>query len=145
MIRFPLEKLSICGTPFALFMSGRLKEKATVVHLSLPASPAGEMPEATDSHSLKSESFAVGMNDRWLVAGVCIFLAAITFAVFGQTLGHGFVNYDDDQYVYDNPQVVQGLTLRGIAWAFATSYSAYWHPLTWLSHMLDCQLWGLNA
>ncbi|MGA2243247.1 MAG: tetratricopeptide repeat protein [Verrucomicrobiota bacterium] len=126
-------------------MSGSSKKKTVAVHSSLPTSPAGEMPEVADSSPLKSESPAVGMNDRWLVTGVCIFLAAITFAVFGQTLGHGFVNYDDDQYVYDNPQVVQGLTLRGITWAFATSYSAYWHPLTWFSHMLDCQLWGLNA
>ena len=75
----------------------------------------------------------------------CLFLVVAVSLVFGQTLRHGFVNYDDDQYVYDNPQVIQGLTLHGIAWAFTTSHSAYWHPLTWLSHMLDCQLWGLNA
>jgi tetratricopeptide (TPR) repeat protein len=126
-------------------MSGSSKKKTIAVPSSLPASPAGKMPEVADSRPLKSEGPAARWHDRWLVPGVCIFLAAITFAVFGQTLRHQFVNFDDDQYVYDNPQVAQGLTLPGIAWAFTTSYSAYWHPLTWLSHMLDCQLWGLNA
>jgi tetratricopeptide (TPR) repeat protein len=76
---------------------------------------------------------------------VCALLVIITFAVFGKTLGHGFVYYDDDKYVCDNVHVNQGFTPHGIAWAFTTSYQAYWHPLTWFSHMLDCQLWGLRA
>jgi Tfp pilus assembly protein PilF len=78
------------------------------------------------------------------VAAVCLVLAAITFAVFGQALTHEFINYDDDTYVYDNPIVVQGLTLKGIVWAFSGSHASNWHPLTWLSHMVDCQLYGLN-
>ena len=61
------------------------------------------MPEVEDSRPLKSESPAAGLNDRWLVPGVCIFLAAIIWVVFGQTLGHEFVNFDDDVYVYENP------------------------------------------
>ena len=65
--------------------------------------------------------------------------------VFGQTLGHGFVNYDDDQYVYENPQVIHGLNLKGIEWAFTHSVMANWHPLTVMSHMLDCQFYGLHA
>jgi len=81
---------------------------------------------------------------RWRVAAVCLVLAAITFAVFGQTLHHEFVNYDDDEYVYKNPVVAQGLTLKGIVWAFTGVHAFNWHPLTWLSHMLDCQLYGLN-
>jgi len=97
------------------------------------------------SLNISPEAHARSPDGKWTVPGVCVLLTVAVFLVFGQTFRHGFVNYDDDQYVYDNPQVAQGLTLRGIAWAFATSYSAYWHPLTWLSHMLDCQLWGLNA
>src|ERR1035441_9504649 len=80
---------------------------------------------------------------RWRVAGLCLVLAAITFAVFGQTLHHEFVGFDDNEYVYDNPVVARGLTLKGIVWAFTHVHSANWHPLTWLSHMLDCQLYGL--
>ena len=71
-------------------------------------------------------------------------LAAITFAVFGQTLRHEFVDFDDNDYVYENPVVARGLTLKGIVWAFTRVHSANWHPLTWLSHMLDCQLYGLH-
>ena len=84
------------------------------------------------------------LNDRWIVLGVCIFLAAITWLVFGQTLRHQFVNYDDDDYVVKNAQVARGLTLEGIVWAFTHVHAANWHPLTWISHMLDCQLYGLN-
>ena len=64
--------------------------------------------------------------------------------VFGQTLHHEFVNYDDDRYVYENSTVTQGLSRSGIAWAFTHSHGDNWHPLTSLSHMLDCQIYGLN-
>lgn len=77
--------------------------------------------------------------------GVCIFLVTITWLVFGQTLGHGFINYDDPSYVYENPVVKSGLTLPGIGWAFTHSHGANWHPLTSISHMLDCQFYGLKA
>jgi Flp pilus assembly protein TadD len=92
---------------------------------------------------LKDPVGAGRWNPRWRVAAVCLVLAAITFAVFGQTLHHEFVNYDDDEYVYKNPVVAQGLTLKGIVWAFSF-HAANWHPLTWLSHMLDCQLYELH-
>ncbi len=119
--------------------------KTAVMHSSASASPAGEMPEVQDSRSVKSENPTVGLNDRWLVPGVCFFLAAIIWVVFGQTLGHEFVNYDDDFYVYDNPAVTRGLNLKGVEWAFTHRVCANWHPLTMLTHMLDCQLYGLNA
>src|SRR5215831_5383036 len=85
-----------------------------------------------------------GLNDRWMVPGVCIFLAAIVWAVFSQTLRYEFVNFDDPKYVYQNPDVTNGLSLKGIAWAFTHVQAANWHPLTWISHMLDCQFYGLN-
>jgi len=85
-----------------------------------------------------------GLSDRWTVPGICLFLAAATWLVFGQTIHHGFVNLDDDVYVYENPVVQKGLTLQGIIWAFTHVHSSNWHPLTWLSHMADCQLYGLN-
>ena len=76
---------------------------------------------------------------------ICVFLATITWLVFGQTLGHGFVNYDDPQYVYDNVEVTSGLTLDGVTWAFTHSHFNNWHPLTWLTHMLDWQLYERKA
>src|SRR5438477_4604152 len=81
---------------------------------------------------------------RWPLIGISIFLVAITWAVFGQTIGHQFINYDDPLYVLDNAHVRAGLTWRGVAWAFTHVHSQNWHPLTTISHMLDCQLFGVN-
>jgi tetratricopeptide (TPR) repeat protein len=81
----------------------------------------------------------------WKIVGICIFIALAVWMVFGQALGYGFVNYDDDKYVYENPMVQKGMTWAGFAWAFTYGQIGHWHPLTWLSHMLDCQLYGLNA
>src|SRR6266481_7079916 len=72
-------------------------------------------------------------------------LAAITLAVFGQTIRYDFVNFDDDLYVYDSPVIKAGLTIKGMLFAFVTPHARNWHPLTTISHMLDYQLWGLNA
>ncbi len=93
---------------------------------------------------LKVPTGAGWREQRWRVGAVCLVLAAITFAVFGQTLRHEFVNFDDNVYVYDNPVVARGLTRNGIVWAFTSIHASNWHPLTWLSHMLDCQLYGLH-
>ena len=74
-------------------------------------------------------------------------LAAATFAVFWQVSRHEFVNFDDPAYVTYNSVVREGLTWPGVAWAFTNLHgeATYWHPVTWLSHMLDCQLFGLTA
>jgi tetratricopeptide (TPR) repeat protein len=69
---------------------------------------------------------------------------AVVWVAFGQTLRHEFVNYDDYQYVYENPRVASGLSLHGIQWAFTHVLGGNWHPLTTISHMLDCQLYGLQ-
>src|SRR5690349_1164360 len=76
---------------------------------------------------------------------VNLFLTVITWLVFGQTVRHDFVNFDDHVYVYDNPLVKGGLTINGIVGAFTHPHARNWHPLTTISHMLDCQLYGLNA
>jgi protein O-mannosyl-transferase len=81
---------------------------------------------------------------RGIVVGICAALAAITWLIFGQTLGHQFVTYDDPQYVYENVKVAAGLTLEGVSWAFTHTVAGNWHPLTTISHMLDCQLYGLK-
>ncbi len=75
---------------------------------------------------------------------ICLFLGLVTFTVYRQVLNHEFV-YDDSAYVTENRHIQGGLTLKGIAWAFTAEVSANRHPLTLLSHMLDCQLHGLNA
>ena len=86
--------------------------------------------------TLRGEPFAA-----WVVG---LLLAVLVVVVFGQTLRNDFVNYDDDQYVYENPMVSNGLSFRAIDWAFTHPHAQNWHPLTTLSHMVDCQLYGLQ-
>src|SRR6202046_5362109 len=71
-------------------------------------------------------------------------LALLTLCLYLPVLQHRFVDYDDQQYVTDNPRVQAGLTWRGFIWAFGF-HAGNWHPLAWLSHMMDCQLYGANA
>lgn len=78
----------------------------------------------------------------WILLG----LIALIFAIYGQTAWHPFVNLDDEALIYGNPHVRNGLTWENILWAFtSTSGASFWHPLTWLSHMLDVELFGMNA
>ena len=75
---------------------------------------------------------------------ICFFLLALTFLAYYQVYTFQFVNYDDPDYVASNAHVQAGLSWSGIKWAFCNSYASNWHPLTWLSHMLDCQFFGLH-
>ena len=75
---------------------------------------------------------------------VCGLLLLAVFAVFGQTVRYDFVNYDDQEYVYENEQLRSGLSGAGIAWAFTTFHFYNWHPLTWLSYMLDYEIFDLH-
>src|SRR5213080_2034209 len=80
-----------------------------------------------------------------VIFGICAVLAGITWLVFGQTVAHQFVTYDDPQYVYENAKVAAGLSPESVLWAFTHTVGGNWHPLTVISHMLDCQLYGLKA
>lgn len=72
-------------------------------------------------------------------------LVAAVLVTFGPVLGNGFIGTDDPGYITENVQVRAGLTLDGVRWAFTTFHMGHWHPLTWLSHMLDWELWGPRA
>jgi tetratricopeptide (TPR) repeat protein len=72
-------------------------------------------------------------------------LAVVTFGIYAQVVGHQFITLDDPTYIQENPMVNRGVTLAGLAWAFTTFHATNWHPLTWISHMIDCQFFGLNA
>ena len=76
---------------------------------------------------------------------ICLGLLCSTLVVYGQVAGHGFINYDDPVYITENYRVRTGLTLDNIKWAFTATHASNWHPLTWLSHMLDVELFGMNA
>ena len=79
---------------------------------------------------------------KWLL---CLLLALATWLAYWPVLRCGFVDLDDPLYVTENYQVQAGLSGKGLAWAFTTGHAANWHPLTWLSHQLDAQLFGLRA
>ena len=75
---------------------------------------------------------------------LCLFLCLITLAVYWQTVNHEFINFDDTVYVTNNPHIQTGITVGTLKWACATLEATNWHPLTWLSHMVDFQLYGLE-
>src|SRR6266478_9272684 len=72
-------------------------------------------------------------------------LAVVTFGIYAQVIGHHFITLDDLSYIADNPMVNRGVTLAGLAWAFTTFHAGNWHPLTWIAHMIDSQLFGMIA
>src|SRR3984957_6993018 len=78
---------------------------------------------------------------NWLA---CLLLAFATFAIYWPVRHYNFVEYDDDDYVFNNPTVRAGLSWANFVWAFDDQHACNWHPLTWLSHMADCQIFGLN-
>jgi len=83
-----------------------------------------------------------GFSSKWGFRLMWLSLAAATLVLYARTALFGFVNYDDTNYVLDNPHVSSGLKLANLIWAFREGYAANWQPLTWASHMLDCQLFG---
>jgi tetratricopeptide (TPR) repeat protein len=94
-------------------------------------------PEITGAKTLTKQSLA---RPRLL----CLGLALLTLLVYLPVRRNGFVLYDDPDYVTENPAVQAGLTWSGFKWSFATLHASNWHPLTWLSHMLDCECFGLD-
>ncbi|HEV2691667.1 MAG TPA: tetratricopeptide repeat protein [Verrucomicrobiae bacterium] len=76
---------------------------------------------------------------------LALLLALTTLVIYLPAVRHAFVTYDDGDYVTENRMVQNGLTFAGLQWAFTTGHAQNWHPLTWLSHMADCQFFGMNA
>jgi len=83
-------------------------------------------------------------NKRQILFLIIAAIVAMTVLSYAPIVHNGFVNYDDNQYVFNNPNVKGGITQRSIIWAFTNLNISYWHPLTWLSHMLDCEIYGLR-
>ena len=107
----------------------------------MPTREDAEQKRRTGTRNLLP-GFRHGKGLQSLVA--CLLVAA-TLVVYGQIGRNGFLHYDDDQYVTENPEVRSGLTVQGVAWAITTTHFSYWHPLTWISHMTDVEVFGLDA
>src|SRR5688572_21862774 len=74
-----------------------------------------------------------------------IAILVLACCVYAPAVGYGFISYDDEDYVFNNPTVLQGLTWSGVRWAFDGQHLGHYHPLTWISHQLDVSLFGLDA
>jgi tetratricopeptide (TPR) repeat protein len=96
----------------------------------------------TLSPSIVSAPAVASRTQLWVVSGL---LAVTTVLVYARAGGHPFVDYDDQAYVVNNDHVRAGLSWETLSWAVTATEQSNWHPLTWLSHALDCQLFGLNA
>lgn len=86
----------------------------------------------------------VSLSDRGTKLLIGLLLVAVTLAAYQAVRKYEFVDYDDDRYITANPRIQQGLTLNNVVWSLTAMEVANWHPVTWLSHMADCQLYGLN-
>jgi len=90
------------------------------------------------------DNSAIDMLKKKYFYIICLFLVVVTLAVYWQVLDNDFVHYDDGVYVTENLRVHKGVTFDNLTWAVTSSLASNWHPLTWISHMIDCQLYGLN-
>ncbi len=84
------------------------------------------------------------MNCTLTKVVICAFLILTTFCIYSQLKDYEFINFDDDLYITNNLNVQAGLSSESVLWAFTTSHPPYWHPVTWLSHIIDYQLYGLH-
>jgi len=75
---------------------------------------------------------------------IVVALAVAGLTLFSRTATNSFINFDDPTYITENSFIREGLTAQGIVWAFTSTYADNWHPLTWLSHMLDIEIFGLS-
>ena len=122
-------------------MNSKRKKNACLKHAAI-APPTALLSQPLGA---SSPTLPAGSDSRGTILGISVSLALLVLAVFGQTLRFEFVNYDDGVQVYAVPQIENGLTLRGISWAFTHGHGGHWIPLNTISHMLDCQIYGLNA
>ncbi len=110
------------------------------------SSATAPKPLQPSEDSVSSESF----SSRWFQSPkegtllLCLLLTVVVLVSYSPVIHNGFLNHDDYAYITENPHVRAGLTWTTVQWAFTTYDQANWHPLTWLSHALDCQLFGLN-
>ncbi|MBT5305174.1 MAG: tetratricopeptide repeat protein [Candidatus Scalindua sp.] len=102
-------------------------------------------PKHINEKLLMKDNNATNFLNKKYFYMICLFLVIATLAVYWQVLNNDFVIYDDDKYVTENTHVHKGVTFDSLTWAFTSSHASNWHPLTWISHMIDYQLYGLNA
>jgi tetratricopeptide (TPR) repeat protein len=106
---------------------------------------AGAGRESAESRSQNHAIHPIYPVSCKTVMWVAVALTAIILLIYAPVRHYGFLSYDDAEYVSENAQVIRGLTAQGVLWAFTTDHASNWHPVTWLSHMLDVQIYGMDA
>ena len=99
----------------------------------------------TGKQSRRSASDTAVPRSSYRIYIWCLVLAAATLGIYAPVVAHPFINYDDRDYVTENQHVQAGFSRETMVWAFTSTDQANWHPLTWLSHALDCEVYGLNS
>jgi len=118
---------------------------AIFLYLTTRTSPYNSTITYDFPHNSRMSKTPGFFNDNRSLLLIVLLLTVACLAVYGQVIGFDFITIDDRQYVYENPAVLSGLNARSIYWAFTAFYSSNWHPVTWLSHMLDVTLFGPDA
>lgn len=111
---------------------------------SVPARAKKPSDETSAPAPLFADSKLAHPTREGRIAVLCLVLALATLGFYNPVVHNGFTNFDDDFYIFHNPHVTDGLSWQTVQWAFTSYYATNWHPLTWLSHALDCQLFKLN-
>jgi protein O-mannosyl-transferase len=119
------------------------KIRSHPTRLTIPPAPAGK--PLRSPQAAPGKPVAANQTSNRLPAVLCFLLAAVTLVLYSPVGRHPFVDYDDQSYVFQNDHVKAGLTWDTLTWAMTATEYSNWHPLTWISHALDCQLFGLNA
>lgn len=119
-------------------------QKLGLVELGTVGKSRNKIKNARPQPLESSASASRKVSDVRLRILICLFLALVTLVAYWQVFGCEFTGHDDTSYVTKNPFIGRGLGLSGLIWAFTTFHSANWHPLTWISHMADYQIYGLN-
>ena len=112
------------------------RERSEIARIKVQGASAAEEKATVMPHTA---SDSIGLRGECLVV---LFLAVAVLIPYGQVLGFGFVDYDDNLYITENTRVAAGLTMENVVWAFTTGEGSNWHPLTWLSYLLDVQIFG---
>src|SRR5436190_13713656 len=107
------------------------------------AAHLSEVRRQSRAHPITHAQAGVADMPSWAVLLMCAALAAVTLIVYWQTTHFQLTNVDDPDYIINNTHVRGGLTWDNFRWAFRIGNAANWHPLTWLTHMFDCQVWGI--
>ena len=115
-----------------------------LAHVKVSVKKKGGAPNLKQAVSVNGSDYKPNLLKKHPVTIICVFLTIALCSVYLQVKDHQFIDFDDEQYVTENSHVLSGLNLENIKWAFTSTYATNWHPLTWISHMMDVSIFGMK-